>query len=153
MIYSKSSEYAFRALTYLAIHSDRTSMVKDIAQAESLPAHFLAKILQNLCRAGLVRSFRGPTGGFQLDRPANQITLYDVVHAIEHLSLEERCAVGLEQCRDDVPCPMHDMFKGLRQRILRYLKDNTIADLAEALKLKKESLASSESLSETQPQA
>ena len=67
MIYSRSAEYAIRAFVHLAqVPEGKYAMVKNIAEQEDIPAHFLAKILQQLARKGLLRSSKGPTGGFAL---------------------------------------------------------------------------------------
>ena len=144
MIYSRSSEYAFRALTHLATQpAGGYSMVKDIAKTEEIPTHFLAKILQQLARKGLLRSSKGPSGGFALRRPARELTLLDIVDALEGTASYQQCAVGLAECSDQMPCPMHDSWKVLREGILDYLAGNTIGDLATTLEAKKKSLARS----------
>jgi Rrf2 family protein len=80
MIYSRSSEYAIRAFVHLAqVHDGKYVMVKNIAAQEDIPAHFLAKILQQLARKDLLRSSKGPTGGFALRGDPNEIRLLDIV--------------------------------------------------------------------------
>ena len=144
MIYSRSSEYAFRALTHLATQpAGSYSMVKDIARTEEIPTHFLAKILQQLARKGVLRSSKGPSGGFALRRPPRAVSLLEIIDALEGTASYHQCAVGLAECSDTMPCPMHDSWKLLRERILNYLAGNTVADLAVALEVKKKSLARS----------
>jgi Rrf2 family iron-sulfur cluster assembly transcriptional regulator len=142
MIYSRSSEYAFRALTHLAAQpAGGYFMVKDIAKTEEIPTHFLAKILQQLARKGLLRSSKGPSGGFALRRPAREVTLLEIVDALEGTASYHQCAVGLADCTDQMACPLHDSWKMLREQILEYLSGNTIGDLAIALEGKKKNLA------------
>jgi len=142
MIYSRSSEYAIRAFVHLAqVPDGRYAMVKNIAEAEDIPAHFLAKILQQLARKGLLRSSKGPTGGFALRVDAEDIRLLDIVEALDGLAPYQQCASGLAECNDDMPCSMHDSWVALRSRIMDYLGKNSIADLAKALEQKKKSLA------------
>ena len=142
MIYSRSSEYAIRAFVHLAqVPDGRYAMVKNIAEAEDIPAHFLAKILQQLARKGLLRSSKGPTGGFALRVDAEDIRLLDIVEALDGLAPYQQCASGLAECNDDMPCSMHDSCVALRSRIMDYLGKNSIADLAKALELKKKTLA------------
>jgi len=138
MIYSRSSEYAIRAFVNLAqIPDGKYAMVKQIAAEEEIPTHFLAKILQQLARKGLLRSSKGPTGGFSLRVPADEIRLLDIVEALDGLMEYEKCAAGLSECSDEMPCPLHDSWKALRSRIMDYLGRNTIADLAKALDQKR----------------
>ena len=142
MIYSRSAEYAIRAFVHLAqVPEGKYAMVKNIAAQEEIPAHFLAKILQQLARKGLLRSSKGPTGGFSL----RVIRLLDIVEALDGLAPYQQCASGLSECSDDMPCSMHDSWIGLRSRIMDYLGKNTIADLAKALEQKKKTLAAKKS--------
>jgi Rrf2 family protein len=141
MIYSRSAEYAIRAFVHLAqVPDGKYEMVKQIAADEEIPAHFLDKILQQLARKGLLRSSKGPTGGFSLRVPSDEIRLIDIVEALDGLGEYEKCASGLAECSDDMPCPMHDSWKGLRSRIMDYLGRNTISDLAKALEQKRRAL-------------
>ena len=116
-------------------------MVKNIAEQEQIPAHFLAKILQQLARKGLLRSSKGPTGGFAMRVDPAEVRLLDIVEALDGLAPFQQCASGLAECNDDMPCSMHDSWVALRSRIMDYLGKNTIADLAKALEQKKKSLA------------
>jgi Rrf2 family protein len=138
MLYSRSAEYAIRAFVHLAqVPDGRYAMVKQIAAEEEIPAHFLAKILQQLARKGMLRSSKGPTGGFSLRVPPDEVRLLDIVEALDGLAEYEKCASGLAECNDDMPCPLHDSWKALRSRIMDYLERNTIADLAKALEQKR----------------
>ncbi len=141
MIYSKPCEYAIRALAYLArSRSKRAARAQQIAHAENLPAPVLGKVLQELARKGLLESRRGPGGGFRLARRPELITLRDVVAAIDGLDGFLECAVGLERCADDAPCPLHDSWKAARARMMEYLESITVAQMAEAVARKKELL-------------
>jgi Rrf2 family protein len=141
MIYSRSAEYAIRAFVHLAqVPEGKFAMVKNIAEQEEIPAHFLAKILQQLARKGLLRSSKGPTGGFALRVPPSDVRLLDIVEALDGLTAYQQCASGLAECSDEMPCSMHDSWMSLRSRIMDYLGRNTIADLAKALEQKKKNL-------------
>ena len=141
MIYSRSSEYAIRAFMHLAQAPDgKYVMVKQIAEQENIPAHFLAKILQQSARKGRLRSSKGPTGGFALRKPASEIPLVHIVEALDGLADYERCVSGLAECTDDAPCAMHEVWKDLRSRIMDYLERTTIADLVRALEEKRKVL-------------
>jgi Rrf2 family iron-sulfur cluster assembly transcriptional regulator len=142
MIYSRSAEYAIRAFVHLAqVPQGKYAMVKNIAEQEGIPAHFLAKILQQLARKGLLRSSKGPTGGFALKMDPAEVRLLDIVESLDGLAPYQQCAMGLSECNDEMPCSMHDSWVGLRSRIMDYLGRNSIADLAKTLELKKKALA------------
>jgi Rrf2 family protein len=134
MLYSGSCEYAIRALTFLAQRpTGKLTLLGDIAEAEAIPRAFLAKVLQDLVRKGLLRSARGPTGGYALADAPDRITLYDIRDAVDGTEDLFQCAVGLDPCSDETPCPLHETFKPLRAAIERYLRDTTIADLARGM--------------------
>lgn len=133
MIYSKACEYGIRALTNLARQPNQLAVVRDVSDAEGIPHYFLGKILQTMAKEGLVMSTKGPGGGFKLARPADEITLYDIKAAIDGVDDLVECAVGLAQCNDEMPCPLHDTFKPLRERIKSYLQETTLATMAEAV--------------------
>ena len=135
MIYSRSAEYAIRSFVYLArIPEGKFAMARHIAEKEKIPAHFLAKILQELTRKGLLRSNKGPSGGFSLRVPASQIKLLDLVQALDGNALAE----SLNQ----TPWIL-DSWKDLHSRIMDYLECNTIADVAKALEHKKAAIEKS----------
>ena len=141
MIYSRSAEYAIRAFVQLAtVPEGKYAMVKQIAEQADIPAHFLAKILQQLARKGFLRSSKGPTGGFCLRLPAKELNLLMIVDSIDGLADYERCLGGMSECNDAAPCGMHDSWKALRSRIMEYLEHTSIEDLAKALAQKKKSL-------------
>ena len=133
MIYSKACEYGIRALTHLARQPDQLSVVREVSDAEGIPHYFLGKILQTMAKEGLVLSTKGPGGGFKLAQPAETVTLYDIKAAIDGVDDLHECAVGLEQCNDQMPCPLHDTFAPLRQDIKAYLQETTLATMAEAV--------------------
>ncbi len=84
LIFSRQCEYALQAVLYLALKpSGEMTSIKELTRALGIPYHFLGKILQDLTRKGLLASHKGPTGGFALDMPAKDITLFHVVDAVD----------------------------------------------------------------------
>ena len=142
MLYSSGSEYAIRALMHLAKQPPgQLTMLSEIATAQDLPPAFLGKILKELVRAGILKSARGPTGGYGLKYPAEDITLLRVKEILDGTADLDRCAVGLELCSDETPCPLHDTFKPIRKAIREYLETTTIADVSRAFWEKQARLA------------
>jgi Rrf2 family protein len=141
MIYSSACVYAIRAATYLASRDQRQfAKLRDIAEAEQIPAPFLASILQRLVSSGVLRSARGPAGGYALARDPRHIALVDIWNAIDGAAGLEACAAGLGTCSDDMPCPLHDTWKPIRERIRTYLRATTLEQMAVALRLKRRAL-------------
>lgn len=140
MIYSSACEYAIRAASYLASrHGAESGRVKlrEIAEAEDLPSPFLSAVLNKLVAAGLLESTRGPTGGYALRRPPSELTLHDIKAAVDGVAELDACAAGRAVCSDETPCPLHDAWKPIRERIRRYLEETTLADMAAAVEKKK----------------
>jgi Rrf2 family protein len=153
MIFSNPTEYAIRGLAELVCRTtlngqppangngngvgySQRIMIEELVRGTDLPRDFLAKIFQRLARAGILISSKGRGGGFALARPAHEITLSQVVEVLEGPQCSDRCVVGLEKCNDHMPCPQHDLYKPIRQRLKDYLATTTVADLAASLKAK-----------------
>lgn len=131
MIYSRAVEYAIRALIHLAGEPPGTQkMARQVAEEENIPSFFLAKTLQQLARKGILRSVKGPAGGFGFDRPPGKITLMEIVEVFDGDDSFDRCMIGLPECNDKAPCPVDRSFRPLRREIVRFLKETTIAQLA-----------------------
>ncbi len=142
MIYSRSSEYAIRALVHMAdLGPGEYAMVKNISAEANIPLHFLAKILQDLARDGFLKSSKGPRGGFRLQFPADEISMLRIVEAVDGAGRYDRCIGGNAECSDRVACGMHDSWMQLRTQIMDYLGGTSIADLSEAHNEKRRQLA------------
>lgn len=148
MIFSNPSEYAIRALSELVLMGQEAAatgtgrragfvMLDKLTDQASLPREFLAKIFRQLVEAGLLASAKGPGGGFALARPAHEISILQIIEAVDGGHQIDGCVVGLAKCNDQVPCPQHDLFKPIRQRLRAYLSTTTLADTAASLKEKK----------------
>ena len=139
MLYSKSAEYAIQAMIYLAeVKSESPVMTKKIAEEYNIPYQFLAKIVQTLVKHRLVKATRGRTGGINLYRNASNIYLNQIVNAIDGPPPEqEQCAFGLDNCSDDVPCPIHHKWKPIRTSLRELLASETLEELANRVTEKK----------------
>jgi len=140
MIYTDSGKYAIRALTFMAAQEDQDdpASAADVAEAENIPPYYLAKVLQDLARADLLNSVRGRGGGFLLKRPATEIKVLEILEAVENIRrLTTECVLGLDQCSDEVSCPLHDTWKQFREDLLGNLENLTLQNLVEELDKKR----------------
>ncbi len=128
---SRSSEYAIRALTFLARQEDkdRFFLARDMAQELSIPAPFLGKVLQPLVSRGLLISQRGRRGGFKLAQEPKDITLFHIVDAEDHLGKPRVCFLGQAECNDERACPMHEYWKVKYENFLNQLNSTSLLDL------------------------
>ena len=135
MLLSQRCEYAIRAALYLAAaNAPAYTVVREISDALNIPRPFLAKTMQDLTSAGIFTSMRGPAGGLALARPANQISLKEVVLAVDGAGIFNECVLGLPGCGDRKPCPLHDQWAPARERVHRMFADATLADTAERVR-------------------
>jgi Rrf2 family protein len=137
-MFSRSAEYAVRAMVFLAEQpSGKLTGGREIAEAEQIPAPFLWKILHNLARQRLIRSFKGIRGGYELARPAAEIALEDIIQAIDGADLTSGCVLGLPECNEENPCPLHNSWKEVRVHLTEMLEQTSLAELAEVAKRRK----------------
>jgi Rrf2 family protein len=130
---SNTSKYAVRAVIYLALHAgeEKKIGIKKISEDLKIPSPFLGKILQSLAKHKLLSSTKGPSGGFGLGRPAEEITLYHIVDIIDGNDLFENCLISLNKCSQEEPyCPMHDRYVEIRKELKTLFQQQTIHELA-----------------------
>ncbi|PZX65977.1 RrF2 family transcriptional regulator [Hydrotalea sandarakina] len=134
-MFSKTCEYAIRAILFIAQKSKQGVKVsiKDVAKGIDSPEFFLGKILQELSRKGIVKSLKGPTGGFYLDDESMQYSLADVVIAIDGDKIFNGCGLGLKQCSEKQPCPIHKEFKKIRSDIFKLLENSKLGEFNDLL--------------------
>lgn len=135
MIYSAGCEYAIRALSRLAQRAPNGAfcLLRDIVEKDELPEHFVGKLLQQLVRADLLISAKGRGGGFALRGLPGEITLRQIVEAIDGKDRVHRCILGLTECNEHQACPQHDLWAPIRRQIEDSMDKTTLADLAESL--------------------
>lgn len=137
MLLSKTCDYGIRAALYVAGHPESKYVpIGKISEELNISFHFLTKILQKLTQRNIMRSFKGPKGGVALARSAHSITLMDIIMAIEEPDFFHRCLLGLEQCLDDNPCPVHDEWKVIRKEIQSIFENTTLARLTTKIEKK-----------------
>ena len=134
-MFSKACEYGIRAMLYIARTSKGGTRVgiKDIAKAIDSPEPFMAKILQDLSRKGLVLSIKGPNGGFYMNNSHLRISLANIVTAIDGDQLFNGCGLGLKACNEKKPCPIHYEFKAIRSNLKTMLESTALEDFTENL--------------------
>ncbi|ODS73674.1 MAG: Rrf2 family transcriptional regulator [Cytophagaceae bacterium SCN 52-12] len=134
-MFSKTCEYAIRAMIFIAQKTregDRIG-IKDIARGIDSPEHFIAKILQELSRKGIVQSAKGPNGGFYLDNVSMNRSLADIVRAVDGDKIFQGCGLGLRQCSESQPCPIHHEFKKIRLGLFEMLDSSKVGAFTDAL--------------------
>ncbi len=134
-MFSKACEYGIRAMMYIAQKSKEGERVgiKEISKGIDSPEPFMAKILQDLSRKGLVQSVKGPHGGFYMDAKSGKISLAEIVTAIDGDQLFTGCGLGLKACNEKKPCPIHYEFKAIRTKLKSVLESTHVEEFTESL--------------------
>ncbi|MGQ9683015.1 MAG: RrF2 family transcriptional regulator [Anaerolineae bacterium] len=128
---TRGADYGTLGILYLARQPrDRVVLISEIAEAQGVPESYLAKIFQDLAKAGLVRSHRGARGGFTLARPPEDITLLEILEAIEGPLALNRCLDPREGCERSAECPVHMALENAQGRLVEALQRVTLHSLA-----------------------
>lgn len=136
-MFSKATEYALRATIYIAQKGTEENKlgIKEIAGAIDSPQSFTAKILQALTKDNkVVSSVRGPNGGFFLTEKAKKLPVRSILQAMGEDEMLEKCVMGLKQCSETQPCPMHAQYKSIKQQLIKLFVTKTIQQLAAEIK-------------------
>lgn len=129
---TKAGEYAIRTVLYLA-GKDPALVIKksEVAEAMSIPSHFLSKIAQTLSRAGILMIRQGAAGGYRLARPAEEITLLKVIEAVEGEIMFNDCLVGEGMCHRSDICAVHNVWVTVKSKVRETLAGVSFAQLAD----------------------
>ncbi len=128
---SQTSSYGIRALAELARTGGSPMCVRELAIRSAVPPPFLGKIMNLLSRRRLVYNQRGRRGGSALQRPATEISLYDVCEALDDPVIQSLCLLGGTPCSDDRACPAHEFWREHRARLVEFLRRTTIQQIAD----------------------
>jgi Rrf2 family protein len=132
-MFSKACEYGIRAAVHLARQSEKgeRSSLKQISNAIDSPVAFTAKVLQSLARDGIIQSIQGPAGGYEIPKEnLSRVFIIDVVRAIDGDRIFNGCGLGLANCNEKKPCPLHFQFKSIRDELKEMLQTTSVQDLA-----------------------
>ncbi|MFH2055475.1 MAG: Rrf2 family transcriptional regulator [bacterium] len=128
---SKTGIHATLALALLAkLGRDEYAGAAQIAKEVGAPRNYLGKLLKQLAERGLLVSQKGFGGGFRLARPADKITLFDIIEPLDRVSKWNGCFLGRAKCSDKSPCAVHHRWSRIRDGYLDFLKETTIAEVA-----------------------
>lgn len=127
---SNASKYSIKAVLFLAEKSDMNAKfsVTHIAESLNIPKPFIAKLLQQLAKAQIISSTKGPHGGFYLNHDDRQHTICDIIEVIDGPNFFEGCFMGLSKCNDKNPCLVHPIVSAFKENIHKQFKEKSIED-------------------------
>jgi Rrf2 family protein len=131
VIFGATATHALRALAHLAaVPGEQAMLGRDLAKEVGVPAHYLAKVLATLARAGLLSASRGVRGGYRLARPAREIALVDIVEPFEGKRVRPGCLLQPDQpCREERSCSAHRAWSEAKSAYSTFLETTTLADI------------------------
>lgn len=127
-MFSQTTEYALRAMSWLALSPDVLVPTTVLAEHTKVPEHYLAKVLQQLSAAKLIRGRRGVGGGYRLARPASQIPVVEVIRSVGHIERIHTCPLGIQAHGPNL-CPLHRMMDDVAKAALDRLDGHTLQSL------------------------
>jgi Rrf2 family transcriptional regulator, iron-sulfur cluster assembly transcription factor len=135
-LYSKGCEYAIRALVYVT-GEERDQEVRfqaaEICKRADIPEAYTRKVFQSLVQGGFLEAHRGPGGGYSLTRPSDEITILDVILAVDGEETFDQCVMGLPGCGGDMPCPLHFIWEDAKGRMLSQLRNCSLQEIRETV--------------------
>ncbi len=142
--FTRKTDYALISLTHMACQGSNSSSAREIATRYRMPMPLLMNVLKVLTQHGLARSERGPRGGYQLAKPADEINLHDIIAAVDGPVALVLCVRGAQHRDQSAPgerqacgceltslCPVRGAVHGVHHRLVKMLKDVTLAELAD----------------------
>jgi Rrf2 family protein len=131
-MFNKETEYALRGLVYIQVQNFKGSRpgTDEISREIEAPHFYTAKILHRLVRMGFVMSLKGKGGGFFFDLGKPELTIRELIDAIEGNKIITGCGFGLRNCSESNPCPLHEKYAPIRESIDRLVSTETIQSLA-----------------------
>ncbi|MEP6755766.1 MAG: Rrf2 family transcriptional regulator [Chthonomonadales bacterium] len=125
---SQTAEYALRAVAHLAQHRDEPRTAQQISDATLVPVHYLSKVLQNLVRGGILQTQRGLHGGCLLLKSPEELTIFEIVDAVDPLKRIRTCPLGIVQHGSHL-CPLHLRLDKVYAQVEASFKESTLADI------------------------
>jgi len=127
---TKAGDYGFLGILYLAKQPQKKVVrLSEISENEDIPEKFLAKIFQSYTRSGLVKSHRGARGGFSMAKPADKITVKNILESVQGPISLARCVNDVETCDRKDNCPMRKVWIKAQDYLTNLLEKRTLADM------------------------
>ncbi len=127
---SKTSEYAVRILSFMAKDTGRTYSAKYLVEQLHISDKYLRRLMTDLTKAGLIYSTQGRNGGYGFSKDINNITVSEIIDVVEGMHKYTACIMGFDECNDENPCVMHEVWVKTREKLIETFSKTTLADLA-----------------------
>ena len=130
-MFTKTTKYAIRILFFMANDNKKVYSTKYLQEKLKIPMKYLCKLMTDLSKKGLVKSIQGRGGGFILAKDPSKIFLSDIIDATEGMKKFDECILGFEDCKDNNPCALHNIWTEIKRTLIPILKTTSLKDLKE----------------------
>lgn len=132
-MFSTSTKTAIKAVIFISSRCSECQKVniKEIAEEIDASEHTVAKVLQKLVKCGIVNSLKGPLGGFSITDDQREIPIFNIVASIEGKVVFDECGLGLTKCSPEHPCPIHNEYKEVKEKVKQIFRTKKIKDLCD----------------------
>ena len=139
LLYSKGCEHALQALTQISLEQKISGFsVRSVCRAAKVPESFTRKVFQNLVKSGILAARRGPGGGYRFRKDPTQVSVLDIIYAVDGKDAFEKCVIKDFRCDKKNFCPLHPMWMKARENMIGELKKSSVSGLVRKNKIKKE---------------
>ncbi len=126
---SNTAQYAIRAISYMALKGHELYSASELVKELKISDKYLKRILTTLSNNDIIKSIQGRYGGFALHKDLDKISLLDIIKAVDNVEKYIGCVLGFEECSDKNPCALHSKWVPLRNKLLEFLQNTTMADV------------------------
>ncbi len=126
---SNTAQYAIRAISYMALKKHELYSASELVKELKISDKYLKRILTTLSNNDIIKSIQGRYGGFALHKNLNEISLLDIVRAVDNVEKYTGCVLGFEECSDKNPCALHSKWVPLRNKLLEFLENTTMDEV------------------------
>jgi Rrf2 family protein len=134
---SKTSQYAIRILSYMARFPEVLHSAGHLVKTLNVSDKYLRRILTDLSKAGLIRSVQGRDGGYTFEKRPEQISVMDIINAVEGMEKYRGCVLGFDECSDENPCVLHHEWASVRNKMCKGMLSDNLLHIASNLQISK----------------
>ncbi len=126
---SKTSKYAIRVVSYMALKNQEIYSATQLSEALQVSDKYLKRILTTLSNHAIIQSLQGRYGGFRLNKRINDINLYEIIDAVEDINKYIGCVLGFQYCSEENSCSLHKDWAPIQEKLTKFFKNTTIAEV------------------------
>lgn len=126
---SKTSEYALRILSFMAMDESGLYTARYLYKKLEIPQPYLRRLLTDLTKSGIISSIQGKNGGYIFSKGIGDIYFSDIIDAVEGEQVYNACIFGFDECAFEAPCAMHDRWEEVKSKTLEVLSTTSLADI------------------------